>query len=774
MRDSAYRGAGNLPAELTSFVGRRRELREAKRRLSEARLVTLTGTGGVGKTRLALRLAWESRQTFVDGVWLVELAELRDPRLLPNTVATALGLRDTADPAAGLAEFLADRQLLLVLDNCEHLADECAALVTKLLAAADQLRVLVTSRQVLHAEGEHFLRVRPMAVPHHGDTSAEGRPARRARESDAVALFVERAGAVLPGVEFTSRDLAVVGQICERLEGIPLALELAAVRLRVLSVDQLLQRLVDRFSLLTTGPRAAPGRQRTLEATIDWSYELCSPDEQRLWAQLSVFPGGIDLDAAEQVGEVHDGSVLDVLTGLADKSVLSHQDGTFGWQAWHRMLETVREYAIGKLAEQGGEDDVRARQVEYYVALAQRYRDEGFGSRQLEWVERLQREHANLRAVLDHCLSHPALASHALDIAASLWNFWYGGGLMREGYRYLCEGLELCHDRTVTRARALYAAAFLAIQTGAAAAAAEMLAELADLAEELDDDRLRSGHAECTGMATFFAGDLPGGATLLEHALAGYRAAGDPLLVFDTLILLAAVHFFLGDPQGATAAAEALQLTEQHGARWSRGYALWAVAVHHWRAGEHGEAMALLREAIALRLADRTLLAFLLEALAWCHTAAGDHERATRLLGCTTAVWRLSGARVGEMSPYQAIDQQCAEQTRAALGTEPFEAAFAAGATSGREETISYALDEKPAKTTPAPAHPTEPGDLTRREHEIAELVARSMSNKDIAATLVISPRTVETHVENILAKLGFTTRAQVAPWLTEQEHRSP
>jgi predicted ATPase/DNA-binding CsgD family transcriptional regulator len=771
MRDSVCRSAGNLPVELTSFVGRKRELKEAKRLLSAARLLTLTGTGGVGKTRLALRVATESRRAFPDGVWLVELAELRDPRLLANTVATVLGLRDTADPVDGLAEFLRDRQLLLVLDNCEHLADECAALITTLLAAACQVRVLATCRHLLRAEDEHVLRVEPMTVPPDGNASTEGRPTKGARPSDAVALFVERAAAVRPGAEFTSRDLAVVKQICARLEGIPLALELAAVRLRVLSLDQLLQRLTDRFTLLTTGPRTLPVRQRTLEATIDWSHDLCSPDEQRLWTQLSVFPGGFDLDAAEHVGDVHDGSVLDVLTGLVDKSVLSRQKGTSGKQAWYRMLETVREYATARLGVEGGEQDVRARQIEYYMALAQRYQQEGFGPRQLEWVGQLRREHANLRTVLDHCVSHPARASQALDIAASLCNFWYVSGLVHEGHQYLRQGLDLYPDHTTVRGKALFAASFLAIQTGAVDTARDMLPELAALAEELDDQQLRAGHTDSMGMATFFAGDLPAAAALLERALAGYRAAGDTQMVFNTLVLLAAVHFFLDTPRGATAAAEALELTEQHQARWSRGYAMWAVAVHHWRTGEHTNAVTLLHQAIALRLADHALLAFLLEALTWCHSAATDHERAARLLGCTTTVWHLAGARIGGTSPYQAVNQQCAEQVRAALGTDAFKAAFTAGAAMGLDETISYALDEKPTNTA---ALTSNPAGLTRREQEIAELVAQGMSNKDIAARLVIGHRTVETHVENILAKLGFTTRTQVAPWLAEQKHRSP
>jgi predicted ATPase/DNA-binding CsgD family transcriptional regulator len=778
MRAAPRRSVGNLPAELTSFVGRRRELGEAKRLLAAARLLTVTGAGGVGKTRLASRVAAEVRRGCADGVWLVELADLRDPQLLPNTVAIAFGLRGSADQAAALAEYLEDKQLLLVLDNCEHLVDECAVLVEKLLATAGGLRVLATSRHALHTEGEHILHLDPLTVPpDHETTEDTVKGSDRDNDGDvtrfeAVTLFVERATAVLPGFELTTANRAAVARICRRLEGIPLALELAAVRLRVLSVDQLDGRLVDRFGLLTAGPRTAQLRQRTLEATIDWSYELCSPDEQRLWAQLSVFPGGFDLDAAEHVGEVRDASVLDVLTGLVDKSVLSRKDGTFGWQAWYRMLETVREYAGARLVERGEEHDVLARQTEHYVALARRYRDEGFGPRQLEWVDRLRREHANLRAVLDGCLSTPDSAGQALDIAASLWNFWYGGGLVREGYRYLRRGLALCRDRTPVRARALYAASFLAIQTGVGGDAGEMLAELADLAEELDDDRLRAGHAECAGMATFFAGDLPGGAELLERALAGYRVAGDALLVFDTLVLLAAAWFFLGDPRGEAAAAEALALTERHDARWSRGYALWAAAIHRWRAGAHRAAEDLLREAIALRLADRTLLAFLVEALAWCRSSSGEHERAARLLGCAHAVWRLSGARVDEMSPYQNVDEQCAERAREALGAEAFDAAVAHGGGRGLDEVVRYALEEKPAKAGGKRARAAEPGGLTRREQEIAELVALGMSNKDIAATLVIGRRTVETHVENILVKLGFTSRTQVASWVAGRRSR--
>jgi DNA-binding CsgD family transcriptional regulator len=604
-------------------------------------------------------------------------------------------------------------------------------------------------------EGEHILQVEPLAVPEADD----------ADPSDAVTLFADRAAAVVSGFELNQDNQGAVSRACRRLEGIPLAIELAAVRVRVLSVDQLVQRLDDRFGLLTARPRAAQPRQQTLEAAIDWSFELCSPNEQRLWAQLSVFPGGFDLDAVEQVCALDRDTVLEGVAGLVDKSIISRQDGTYGRNAWYRMLETVREYGVAKLAD-GDEGAVRARQVEHYARLARQYRTEGFGPRQLDWIARLRREHANLLAVLEYCLSDPRRASKALDIAASLWNFWYAGGIMLEGYRYLGRGLDLCAERTTVRARALYAMSSFAVQTGVADASA-MLAELAELAEELDDDRLRAGHMECAGLATFFAGDPPGGAELLERALAGYRTAGDALLVFDTLILLAAAYFFLRDPRGAVVAEEALALTERHEARWSRGYGLWAVALHRWRAGEHTAAANLLTEAVGLRLADRTLLAFVLEALAWCRSSDGEHERATKLLGAATAVWRLSGARVDEMSPYQTLDEQCATRAREALGVPAYEAAFAEARAFGVDEAIRYVLREKPAASS-RPAR-GEPGGLTRREREIAELVARGMSNKEIAAALVIGRRTVESHVENILVKLGFTSRTQVASWLSRQ-----
>ncbi|MEU6645650.1 LuxR C-terminal-related transcriptional regulator [Saccharomonospora sp. NPDC046836] len=760
-RNPQRRSVGNLPAELTSFVGRRHELSEAKRILSTSRLLTLTGTGGLGKTRLALRLATDLRRAFPDGVWVVELADLRDPDLLPSTVATTLGLRAAADPTTALTEYLEGKDLLLVLDNCEHLVDASAVVIAKLLAATNGVRAIATSRHALRVPGEHILHLEPLTLPQDQDGQNSS--------FEAMALFAERAAAVVPGFEVTPENRDDVIAICRRLEGIPLAIELAAVRLRVLTVQQLLHRLEDRLGLLTSGRRTVLPRQRTLEATIGWSFDLCSPAEQQAGMQLSVFSGGFDLDAAEHVfanKDTDDGTVLDVVTGLVDKSVLNRQDGTFGRQAWYRMLEIVRDYVGAKLAGTGDEDAVRARQVRFYVELSRSYREDGFGPRQLDWFSRLRREHVNLRAVLEYCLSTPGHEIDALNIAASLWNFWYCGGFLAEGYRYLRRGLDATDGHTMVRARGLYWASYVGVHVGEFDAVRPMLAELQEIADHLDDDELRAGYAECCGTAAFHSGDLRAGAMYLEQALTGYRATGDALLVFDTLIVLAAVYFFLEDPRGADVAAEALALTERHDAQWSRAYALWAVAIHHWRAGRNTEATALLKDAVELRLPERSLQAFLLEALTWCATADGDYERAARLLGASDAVWRLSGILVREMSPYRTIAEDCAAAAREALGPEGFDTAYAEAATFGVDDAIDYALHGKRRGTSAAgPARRRYPGGLTRREWQIADLVAQGMTNTDIAATLVIGRRTVETHVEHILEKLGFNSRNQVGTW---------
>ncbi|WP_238412258.1 ATP-binding protein [Saccharothrix deserti] len=761
-----------LPAELTSFIGRRRELEQARRLLSANRLLTLTGAGGVGKTRLSLRIADQARRTFPDGVYRVELDALHDPSLLAQSVATRFGLRDASvEPAERLAEHLEDKRLLLVLDNCEHLVDACAILVGKLLGAAPGLRVLATSRHVLGIAGEQTMVVPPLPVPDDTD---------RTTGCEAVDLFADRAAAVLPGFTVDERNRHLVVRICRRLDGIPLAIELAAAWVRTLSLADIHDRLDDCLKLLNRGSRTAPSRQQTLAGAIDWSHDLCLPEERALWARLSVFAGGFDLDAAEAVGSGGDIAVADVIglvAGLVDKSILIRDPDTHGRTARYRMLETIRQYGRARLASSdsgsgsGDEDAVRARHLEHYVRLAERYRSESFGPHQLDWVQRMIREHPNLRIAIEFALTGAGRVRAATDIASRLWNFWFSGGFLREGHRWLTRALEADPEPTRSRAEALWTCAFISVHLGEADSARRMLAECEVLAEQLDDDPLRAHHAEAAGLAALHRGEVPAACALLEQAVVGHREVGDLLGLADSLILLAAATLFSDDPRGADAAAEALELCETHDATWTRAYGLWAVAVHKWRAGDHRDAERLSQDAIRLQRAARdwTGLAYLLEALAWCTEGAGRPERAARLLGAATAVWRLSGAKTYEAPPYAAVDEQIAARATGEIGAEAFRTAFEEGKALGLEDVIAYALEEKTAKpASPDESLDTGPG-LTRRQLEIAHLVAEGLSNKEIAARLVIALRTAETHVENVLTKLGFTSRTQIATWVAER-----
>jgi predicted ATPase len=410
---------GNLPVDVTSFVGRRRELPEARRLLGDGRLLTLAGAGGVGKTRLALRLAAEVRRTFPDGVWLADLAPLQDGKLVPQTVIAALGLQDhsTRPPVDTLLAYLAGKQLLLVLDNCEHLPDACAVLATKLLSKTEGLRILATSRQLLNVQGERVLEVPPLSVPDHDWLSAGV----SLIECEAVRLFAERAATVVPGFAVTGGNGAVVARLCQGLDGIPLAIELAAVRLRALSAEQILERLDDRYRLLTGGSQTGRECHQTLRAAIDWSYGLCSAQEQILWGRLSVFSGGFDLEAVEHIcadEDIAQDDVCDLVTGLVGKSIVAREE--HGSRVRYRLLETIRQYGRTRLIESGQEKPLRRRHRDYYHSLALRADAAVMSSGQTEWLQRLRPDLPNIRVALDFCLTEPGQAQAGLQIAGAL------------------------------------------------------------------------------------------------------------------------------------------------------------------------------------------------------------------------------------------------------------------------------------------------------------------------------------------------------------------
>jgi len=774
------REQGSLPAEVSSFVGRRRELAEVKKVLPAARLLTLTGTGGVGKTRLALRVAAQTQRAFADGVWLVELAALTDWTMLEQTVADAVGLRDRSarSPREVLVSHLRDKKLLLVLDNCEHLADQCAALAAELLTAAPGLRILATSRHSLHTPGEHIFEVPPLPLPDPDQATL-----RELVDNDAIRLFAERATAVAPDFAVSDRDRVTIARICRRLDGLPLAIELAAARRRMLSPTQILQRLDDRFQLLIAGSQAVLPRHQTLRAVIDWSYQLCSPPEQTLWARTSVFAGGFDLDAAEAVC-AYDGiereRVIDLVAGLVDKSILISEEHATG--ARYRQLDTIAHYGRDKLRAAAAEAVLPRRHRDYYLGLAEGGKAGWFGPTQPAVFARTCCEHANLRLALEFCLSTPGESRTGLRLAAALYFYWRCCGFVAEGRHGLDRALALDAEPSRERATALWSNAHLAVLQGDPRAATAMAQQCRDWAQPRGEEDVLAYAISIQGEAAWFSGDFRRAQALLEDALARFEALGElnttVVMVYVTLV---GVAVFQGDLARAAALGRyALALCERHGEQRAWSYTHYALALAEWARGELARAEAHAWEGLrGVRAFNDTVgMALLVEVLAWIAGTAGEGEPAAVLLGAAQQLWPLVGGQPLCGCPqYLAAHEACEQQTRRTLGEAGFQAAFARGVDFDLDQAIAHALGESPQ---PAHTRPTATDDepltpLTRREQQVAALVAQGLSNKDIAARLVIAQRTAEGHVEHILAKLGFTTRTQLAAWVIEQrECRHP
>lgn len=761
---------GNLPVEVSSFVDRREEVAETKRLLSATRLLTLTGVGGVGKTRLALRVAADLRRAFANGVWLVELAALRDPDLVVDTVVEALGIQDqsTRGQLAVLIHYLQGRQLLLVLDNCEHLTSSCAALVDTLLRAAAGLRVLATSRQVLDTDGERAWQVPPLPAP---DPELPLPPGAAARYP-ALALFAERATA--RGFAITADDQEPVARICHRLEGIPLAIELAAVRLRVLRPEQIVERLDDRFELLTAGNRTALPRHQTLRAAIEWSFDLCTREEQLLWARASVFADGFDLAAAEEVcaGDgVAAGEILGLMTGLADKSVLiceEHAD-----KMRYRLLDTIRQFGCERLRAAGEQEGVRRRHRDWYLRLAEGAEAEWFSPHQATWFARMRVEHANMRAALDFCLTEPGEIRTGLRMAAALWFYWSACGFPREGRHWLDRALALGTEPTREGVRARWANGWIALQQGHIADGESLLEECRTLARQRGDSSTMAHATHRLGFAALLRGDLSRAVALLEESLARFQSLGElNSLVIMARVGLAAAHVHQGDLDRAVVLCEeARAVCEGHGEQWARSYALYYLAYAEWGRGETRKAAAHARESLRIKRTFHDIVGIVLvvDLLAWTAAAEGMGEHAARLLGIAHQLWSTVGSpRLGS-EKWNTPHATCEAQARRALGNAAFEAAFQHGTELSLDEALDCALGEKRKSSSPAPGQKgTSPTPLTRRERQVAELVAEGLSNKDIAARLVIAQRTAEGHVQRILTKLGLTSRAQIAAWAVE------
>jgi predicted ATPase/DNA-binding CsgD family transcriptional regulator len=734
------RRSGNLPADVTRFVGRSKDLEQVRDALGRYRLVTLRGVGGVGKTRLALQVGATARRSFDDGVWLAELSALRNTELLARTVAAALGVPDqgAGDPLDLLADYLADRHLLLILDTCEHLVDGCALLSEVLLRAAPRLRILATSREPLDVMGEQALLISPLDIP--ADDSDT--------DTDAVRLFLDRAEGMVPGFALTPANERAVTRLCRRLDGIPLALELAAVRLRTMSIDQVVTRIDDRFRFLGTA-RSSQNRHQTLRAAVDWSYELCTPEERQLWGRLSVFPGDFDLAAAESICATS----VDVLGRLVDKSiVLCEQDGHR-----YRLLDTLREYGAGQLTEP---DELSRRYAAYYLELAGQAA--GFGAEQVRWLGRLQQETHNLRVAMDWFYSTPGEEDNGLRLTVLLRHYWLIRGLFTEGRRWHDLALKL--DRpTRDGAWALYGAGVLAVQQGDFDAANPLLDRAGQLAAELADQDLAAQVLVGRGMALFHAGDLDGGVGRFEQALAAFTMTGyaEPfaLSVFPRL---ATACFLSGDNERAIDLCEqALRLSAELGDEWNRGTALWVRGATRWATGETEAAIGDTLAALEVKeaLGDLHSITQSIDLLAVCLATKGELVRAAELSGAGDALWEMLGTPAQAGPHYAEARRMGADMCRAGLGEDGFAAAHRRGASLSVTEAIALAKGE-----TGSP-EPVETNPLTKRELEIAALVAQGLGNREIAERLVLSKRTIDAHIEHIFAKLGFSSRVQLAAW---------
>jgi len=762
---------GRLPGVATNFVSRRRELAAARNVLSTSRLVTMTGVSGIGKSRLALRLAMDMRPAFPDGVWLVELAGCDNAELLAETVAVDLEVdhRCASPVVQTLSAFLADKKLLLVLDHCDGLTDACARLIRTLLAAAPRLRVLVTSRNALRLGGERVFPVPPLTVPHLDRLP----PATGLSHYGAVRLFAARTAAAQPGFVVDESNWADVAWICRRVDGIPLAIELVAAQLRTMPLRRLVDLLDAHFRLRTKAVDLAASHRLRPQPVIDWHFDLCSPAERQVWKRLSVFTGSCDLAAAEDVcaGEdVRADEVSGIVTSLMDKGIVHRrQDGATNEGIRYQLLAPVRQHGLEHRSRSTRRTDPRVRHRDHYLSLVALAGTDWFSSRQVLWGERLRKERDNLRTAIAFCLTERDKSPLALRITSTLLHFWLATGQLHEGRYWLDRAIAADLSPTVERADALSARAILTTLMGDAAQARSSLSEAEELARRLDDRRSQAYTRLGLSLVTANRGDLAGAVILAEQALAGFRDTADLAGAHAALSQLTINASLLGDPRAIGLAEEGLALRVARQAGRAMPHALWGAAFAAWRRDELRHAAALAQSALRLLRAgnDRLAVALTLKLLAWIAIGQNQHTKAARLLGASSSRWLPTELAVVESQHYTAFDHRCEQGSRRSLGDHQFTIAYHQGAQLGLDQAIGYGLG-MPAADRPAPdwtrRHATR--SLTPREQQVAELIAQGMRNKDIAATLLIARRTAETHVESILTKLGFSTRAEITAWV--------
>jgi predicted ATPase/DNA-binding SARP family transcriptional activator/DNA-binding CsgD family transcriptional regulator len=757
----------NVPVALSSFVGRERELVEVKRTLAMTRVLTLTGAGGCGKTRLALEVGRNLASSYPDGIWLVELAPLSHPQLVPQVVAGTLGVREQPDRSLvdTLVDHLREKYLLLMLDNCEHLIEACAQLASSLLHSCPRLRVLATGRQALGIAGEMRWRVPSLSLPDPRAAVVE------LSSYESVRLFLERARLRDPAFALTPQNAEAVIDICGRLEGIPLAIELAAARVEVLSAEQIAEKLGDSLMLLTAEDRTAPARHQTLRGTLDWSFELFAEPERTLFRRLSVFAGGWKLEAAESVGtggSIEKEDVLNLLTRLVEKSLVV-AEATGNGQMRYRMLEPVRQYGQQKLEESGEADTVKHRHAALFLALAEEAEPELTGPRQQEWLERLEAEHGNLRAALSWALEggEPELA---LRLSGALGDFWYlRGRLTEEGRGWLEAALKQGSElTTVVRLKPLVRAGSIAMEQRDFERAVAHSEEGLALSREFGDKVGAAAALSTLGYVSLLRNENERALALFEEAIGLAQDVGNAGALSLSVHGLALTLMQKGELERAAALqrenlARARRTGDQHILSMSIGLG-GLIALGE---GSYGRAEALGLETLKMfwRMDLRHYIPTLLQLFAAAAAELGDPVRSAQLCGASQALHESMGARLS--AGERAYFEPHLAAARARLDNTTWETAWAEGQAMTLEQAVEYALGARaPDEIVPPEERSAdEPPDasFTRREREVAELVGRDLTNRQIAKEFVISERTVEKHVANILKKLGLHSREQVA-----------
>ena len=810
----------NLPLQLSTFIGREQDLAAVQRLLSASRLVTLTGAGGSGKTRLAIQAASNFRDTFPDGAWLVELASIHDPILVPQLIAQTVGLRPAVDQPVldSLLSFLHSKHLLLVLDNCEHLIEACAQLTRQLLSGAPALRILATSREPLSIAGEIIYPVPGLAWPNltgKGEAPSGAPDPHYLLNYDAVRLFVERAQAVSPLFSLTPDNASAVIEICRRLDGLPLALELASARASVLTPQEIAAHLDDRFALLTSGQRSglAP-RHHTLRAAIDWSYTLITHEEQTLLRRLAVFAAGCTLDTAQAVcsgGSISEEDVLDLLSSLVNKSFLIAESAG-RLQSRFRMLETIREYALEKLEESGEKEKLRDRHLDVFLVRAQEAKPKLGDAYQQLWLNWLEGEHDNIRAALTWALESGRIEA-GLRICIAIARFWDIRGYVPESSTWF-NRFRMKADEKVpldVRAQAFSYASHMAMFLADASAAHSFASESVALAEAAGEQsgiilfNALAGLASSltvagdyqaalevgervirllgsvpfdpsfTGMAYLASGNAAVEAgrydrarQLLDESLRLALEAGDAYRVAHTYTATGYLESKLGNYAGALDAFEkSTARLRELDARHDLAAILRHLALTCLHLGDAVRAAQLFRESLHLHQAENNQSGMVecLIGLGSVAIAQGMPAAGARLLASArepreqgkTHVWP---AKPLEIEPHLEI-------ARSQLTASQFEAETNAGRSMPLEQAVHYALDlalEREVCLTKG----EKMDNLTEREREVAVLIAQGRSNREIAAELVLSPRTVEKHAANILSKLGLGSRSQIVRWAIE------